>query len=101
MPFGFALLGLLGAGIRGASAAGKLASQRHALASLVERLDAEAHGAAAIFTPSTDVLGQSACNANGVCSELDFFTRNAQGVARFWAYRYDPPSQVADPLRLR
>jgi hypothetical protein len=92
LPFGFALLGLLAAGIRGAAAAAGVASQRHALASLVERFDAEAHGAAAIFTPATDVLGQPACNANGICSELDFFTRNAQGVARFWAYRYDPSS---------
>jgi len=93
MPLGLALLGLLATGIRGTAGAAALDSQRHALAALVERLDAEAHGAAAIFTPATDVLGQPACNANGVCSELDFFTRNAQGVARFWAYRYNPSSQ--------
>ncbi len=93
LPLGLAFLGLLGAGVRGAAAAAALGSQRHGLASLIERLDAEAHSAAAIFTPATDVLGQAACDANGICRELDFFTRDAQGVARFLAYRYDPPSQ--------
>jgi hypothetical protein len=83
----------LGAAGRGAARATALGSERHALASLIERLDAEAHSAAAIFTPATDVLGQAACDANGICRELDFFTRDAQGVARFWAYRYDPPSR--------
>lgn len=93
LPLGLALLGLFGAGIRGANAATTLGAQRHALATFVERLDAEAHGAAAIFTPANDVLGQTACDPNGICRELDFFTRDAQGTARFWAYRYDPSSR--------
>lgn len=90
LPLGFALLAVLGTGLRGASAAASLGAQGHALATLVERLDAEAHGSAAIFVPPTDVLGGPACDPSGSCREIDFFTRDAQGVARFWAYRFDP-----------
>ena len=55
------------------------------IAALSDRLEAEEDSAWAIFTPPTDVLGAS--NADG--HEVDFFTRDAQSRAYFWAYRYD------------
>lgn len=54
-------------------------------AALSDRLEAEEDSAWAIFTPPTDVLGQS----NADRHELDFFTRDAQSRPYFWAYRYD------------
>ena len=55
------------------------------IAALSDRLEAEEDSAWAIFTPPIDVLGQS----NADHHELDFFTRDAQSRAYFWAYRYD------------
>jgi len=79
LPLGFAFLAILGGGLRGASAAAAAGAGADALASLAERLDAEAHSAAAIFTGS---------------NELDFFTRDASGAPHFWAYRYDAATKT-------
>jgi prepilin-type N-terminal cleavage/methylation domain-containing protein len=74
LPLGFALLAILGGGLRAAGAAAGAAAEADALATLGERLDAEAHSAAAIFTAP---------------NEVDFFTRDSGGAPHFWAYRYD------------
>lgn len=57
---------------------------------LVDRLHAEEDTAWAIFTPSTDVLGQA--NADG--HEVDFFTRDSHDRPYFWAYRYDASART-------
>jgi prepilin-type N-terminal cleavage/methylation domain-containing protein len=74
LPLGFALLAVLGGGLRAASAAATSGADADALASLGERLEAEAHSAAALFSAP---------------NELDFFTRDASGTPHFWTYRYD------------
>ncbi len=56
-----------------------------ATGSLAERLEAEEDSAWAIFTPPNDAYGSP--NADG--HELDFFLRDAQNRAHFWAYCYD------------
>jgi len=94
LPMGFALLGIASAGIRAASTAAANAAAGRTMLETVERLDAEAHSAAAIFTPSSDVLGGGNCSANGDCREVDFFTRDKHGLAHFWAYRYDAGAQT-------
>lgn len=60
-----------------------------AIRALSDRLEAEEDSAWAIFTPPADVLGQS----NSDRHELDFFTRDAQSRAYFWAYKYDAATQ--------
>ena len=65
-----------------------LTAQRAAyeqLTRLVDSLDAEATSSLAIFTPQADVLG--ADNSDG--HELDFYSRDAQRMGHFWAYRWD------------
>ena len=49
-------------------------------------LRAEARSALAIFTPPLDVGGQD--NADG--HEIDFYTKDADRNAHFWAYRTEP-----------
>jgi prepilin-type N-terminal cleavage/methylation domain-containing protein len=61
-----------------------------AIGGLSDRLEAEEDSAWAIFTPPTDVLSQS----NSDHHEVDFFTRDAQSRAYFWAYRYDAPAHA-------
>ena len=94
LPLGFALLGIASSGIRAASAAAANATAGRTMLETIERLDAEAHGAAAIFTPPTDLFGGTNCASDGVCHEVDFFTRDKRGVAHFWAYRYDAGAQT-------
>jgi len=94
LPLGFALLAIVGGGLRAATSAASAGASADAIAALVERLDAEAHSAAAIFTPQSDVLGAPNCDASGVCRELDFFTRDAKSVPHFWAYRYDAATKI-------
>jgi prepilin-type N-terminal cleavage/methylation domain-containing protein len=55
------------------------------LSALTDRMQAEEDSAWAIFTPPRDVYGKS--NSDG--HELDFFMRDAQNRAHFWAYCYD------------
>ncbi len=52
---------------------------------LVDRWQADADSAWAIFTPARDVNGVS----NGDGHEVDFFTRDAKYQSYFWAYTYD------------
>jgi prepilin-type N-terminal cleavage/methylation domain-containing protein len=93
LPVGFALLGITGAGIRAAAAAAANAAASRTMLETVERLDAESHSAAAIFTPPNDLFGGANCTAEGDCREVDFFTRDKHGAAHFWAYRYDAAAQ--------
>jgi len=60
------------------------------LSALTDRMEAEEDSAWAIFTPPQDVRGKS--NSDG--HELDFFTRDAQNRAHFWAYCYDRNGQT-------
>ena len=94
LPLGFALLAIVGGGLRAATAAASTGAEADAIAALVERLDAEAHSAAAIFTPQSDVLGTPNCDASGTCHEFDFFTRDAKNVPHFWAYHYDAATKT-------
>ena|GEM_PF-1799856 len=94
LPLGVVLLGIVGGGLRAATAAASAGANADAVAILVERLDAEAHSAAAIFTPQNDVLGIPNCDAGGACHEVDFFTRDAHNAPHFWAYRYDPSTKT-------
>jgi prepilin-type N-terminal cleavage/methylation domain-containing protein len=79
LPLGFALLAILGGGLRAASAAATSGADADALASLGERLETEAHSAAALFTAP---------------NEIDFFTRDAAGTPHFWVYRYDAAAKT-------
>jgi len=79
LPLGFALLAIIGGGLRAASTSASVGANSDALASLGERLEAEAHSAAALFTAP---------------NELDFFTRDAGGAPHFWAYRYDAAAKT-------
>jgi Tfp pilus assembly protein PilV len=56
-----------------------------AAATLADRLQADASSAGAIFSPPADAYGSS--NSDG--HEVDFFVRDAQNRAHFWAYVYD------------
>jgi prepilin-type N-terminal cleavage/methylation domain-containing protein len=56
-----------------------------AFGQLVDRLQAEEDSAWAIFTPPTDVFGKP----NTDDHELDFFARDGQNRAYFWAYLFD------------
>lgn len=94
LPLGLVLLGIVGGGLRAATAAATAGANADAVATLVERLDAEAHSAAAIFTPQNDVLGIPNCDASGACHEVDFFTRDAHNAPHFWAYRYDASAKT-------
>jgi prepilin-type N-terminal cleavage/methylation domain-containing protein len=94
LPLGFAVLAIVGGGLRAATTAATAGSNADSLATLIERLDAEAHSAAAIFTPRTDVFGAPSCDASGACRELDFFTRDAKNAPHFWAYLYDPSAKT-------
>ena len=89
LPVAITLLGVVRLAFGGAEAAAAAGAQAAVMNDLVERLDAESHTAAALFEPATDVLGNSACDPHGECDELDFFTRDTQGVPHFWAYRFD------------
>jgi prepilin-type N-terminal cleavage/methylation domain-containing protein len=64
--------------------------EQAAIASLVDRWQAEEDSAWAIFTPPNDVLGSP--NTDG--HELDFFTRDGKNRTYFWAYTYDARSQT-------
>ncbi len=64
------------------------------LSALTDRLEAEEDSAWAIFTPPQDVHGKS--NLDG--HELDFFIRDAQKRAHFWAYCYDQSAQTLQRL---
>jgi type II secretory pathway pseudopilin PulG len=64
---------------------GQRRTAQTAIAALADRLEADADSAWAIFTPPLDVYGSP--NSDG--HELDFFLRDAQNRAHFWAYRYD------------
>ncbi|MDQ2681120.1 MAG: prepilin-type N-terminal cleavage/methylation domain-containing protein, partial [Candidatus Eremiobacteraeota bacterium] len=65
-------------------------TQEAAVAHLIERWQAESASAWAIFSPSTDVLG----NANADHHELDFFLRDGRNRPVFWAYYYDKSAQT-------
>lgn len=70
-----------------------LAAQRSAyeqLTRLVDTFDAEATSSLAIFIPPADVLG----NDNSDGHELDFYSRDAQRLGHFWAYRWDQPTST-------
>ncbi|MBC5811079.1 MAG: hypothetical protein GIW95_09575 [Candidatus Eremiobacteraeota bacterium] len=84
----------LGAGVRATATFSERAAAAATIVETVERLDAEAHRSAAIFTPARDVLGNSNCDSGGGCREVDFFTRDARNVARFRAYRFDAAAQT-------
>jgi prepilin-type N-terminal cleavage/methylation domain-containing protein len=90
LPVAITLAGVVRLASGGAEATAGFAAQAAAMNDFVERLDAESHGAAALFVPATDVLGNPSCDPDGECRELDFFTRDTQGNAHFWAYRFDP-----------
>jgi type II secretory pathway pseudopilin PulG len=94
LPVAVALLGIVRLALGGTQAAASNAAAAAVMDDLVERLDAESHGAAALFEPATDVLGSPSCDPHGECRELDFFTRDAQGAAHFWAYRFDPQAHT-------
>jgi prepilin-type N-terminal cleavage/methylation domain-containing protein len=104
LPVALALIGVVRASLSGVATARTLAAASAQMDELVERLDAESHSAAALFSPAHDVLGGTDCGPHGRCRELDFFTRDTQGVPHFWAYRYDPSGRslqryVYDDLR--
>lgn len=61
-----------------------------AIAAFVDRSQAEADSAWAIFTPPADVNGR----ANDDGHELDFFTRDGSNHDYFWAYTYDNISRT-------
>ncbi len=94
LPVALALAAVLRAALWGVAQARTLGAGSAAMSELVERLDAESHSAAALFAPAKDVLGESDCNVQGVCHELDFFTRDTAGAPHFWAYRYDAATRV-------
>jgi prepilin-type N-terminal cleavage/methylation domain-containing protein len=94
LPVSLALIGVIRSALGGVTTTRRIAADSATLNELVERLDAESHSAAALFSPPTDVLGGTDCDPGGHCRELDFFTRDTQGVPHFWAYRYDGPSQA-------
>jgi prepilin-type N-terminal cleavage/methylation domain-containing protein len=82
---GFFVLSTIASAFRwNASFAGRRVAES-AAGSLAERLEAEEDSAWAIFTPPRDAYGSP--NADG--HELDFFLRDAQNRAHFWAYCYD------------
>ena len=89
LPVAVALLGVVRLAMGGVESAASTAAAAAVMDDLVERLDAESHGAAALFEPANDVLGNPSCDPHGECRELDFFTRDTQGAAHFWAYRFD------------
>lgn len=70
-------------------------SDQAQIGALVDRLEADEDSAWAIFVPPQDVFGAS--NADG--HEVDFFTRDGQGRAAFWAYRYDASAKPAPLLQ--
>ena len=67
------------------AAARQMSAQQKAymqLAHLIETWDAESSSALAIFVPPQDVHGSD--NSDG--HEVDFYSRDASGNGRFWAY---------------
>jgi type II secretory pathway pseudopilin PulG len=94
LPVALALASVVRLAVAGAQSAASYASEAAVMDDLVDRLDAESHGAAALFEPQTDVLGNASCDAHRECRELDFFTRDAQNVPHFWAYRFDPKANA-------
>ncbi len=94
LPVAVTLVGVVRLTMDGAQAAASSSAASAVMSDFVERLDAESHGAAALFEPATDVLGKPSCAADGECRELDFFTRDTQGAPHFWAYRFDPATHT-------
>jgi prepilin-type N-terminal cleavage/methylation domain-containing protein len=76
--------------IHGGDLAAARMQEEAAAGELTDRLEADEDSAWAIFTPPNDVLGAS----NGDGHELDFFTRDQQSNAYFWAYTYDAAAQT-------
>lgn len=85
LAVGFFVLSALASAHRWNAALASRRASETSIGSLADRLEAEEDSAWAIFTPPADVYG--APNADG--HELDFFLRDAQNRAHFWAYRYD------------
>jgi hypothetical protein len=93
LPLALLLTSVFRSGAALVSGNANFGANRGALAELAERWQNEAASAWAIFTPPNDVLGAPNCSG-GQCHEVDFFARDATGVAHFWAWRYDATTQT-------
>jgi len=82
---GVFVVAAVAASFRWNAAVARRSASETSIASLADRLEADANSAWAVFTPPVDVYG----SANDDGHELDFFLRDAQNRAHFWAYFYD------------
>jgi len=93
LPLSLLLVSAFRSGSSFVAKAARYETSRADLAELAWRWQNESASAWAIFLPQSDVLGFPNCVA-ALCHEVDFFSRDTSGNAHFWAWRFDPATQI-------